>query len=143
MEKRTRRDRNGYRLIWMAPEGGTYYLEVKSIPGSTGEYTISVAAVEAGPDDHGDYSETATDISIGETLQGSMDNEFDLDYFQFTADAGQEYLVQVDHQTLRDSRIKVYASDAMTEPSAYSPPQAGTGRTIAMWRRLLPGTLLK
>ena len=40
------------------------------------EYTIIVDAVDAGPDDHGDDVETATDISLGETIQGLMDYEF-------------------------------------------------------------------
>ncbi|MYB47834.1 MAG: hypothetical protein F4X72_00910 [Dehalococcoidia bacterium] len=120
LEKYTHEDGDGYRLLWMAPEGATYHLEVRSDGGATGEYTITVTAVEAGPDDHGNDSETATDLSIGETLQGSMDYEFDLDYFRFMANEGQEYLLHVDHQTLDNSRIKVYASDAMTQPSSYS-----------------------
>ncbi len=84
------------------------------------KYTITVAAVDAGPDDHGDDVETATDISLGETIQGLMDYEFDLDYFRFTANRGQEYLLQVDHQTLDRSRVEVYRGDGITEPSAHS-----------------------
>lgn len=136
LEKYTRQDRDGSLLLWVASEDGAYYLEVKSISGSTGEYTITVAAVEAGPDDHGNNSETATDLSIGETLQGSMDYEFDLDYFRFMANEGQEYLLQVDHQTLNDSRVTVYASDAMTQPSSYSSSYSSgpDGGTTYRWK---------
>ena len=119
LDKYTYEDRDGYRLVWMAPESGTYHLEVKSFLGATGEYTITVTAVEAGPDDHGDDAETATDISIGETVQGFMDNEFDLDYFRFTAVEGQEYLIQVDYETIGHPRVKFYAADG-TESSPYS-----------------------
>ena len=133
LEKYTHEDRDGYRLIWMATEGGTYHLEVKSFLGATGEYTITVTAVEAGPDDHGDDAETATDISIGETVQGFMDNEFDLDYFRFTAVEGQEYLLHVDHQTLEHSRVKIYAADGMTESPPYSSSSSRNGGTILRW----------
>ena len=136
LEKYTRQDRDGSLLLWVAPEGGAYYLEVKSISGSTGEYTITVAAVAAGSDDHGNDSETATDLSIGETLQGSLNYEFDVDYYRFMANEGQEYLLHVDHQTLNDSRVTVYASDAKTQPSSYSSSYSSgpDGGTTYRWK---------
>ena len=133
LDKYTHEDRDGYRLVWMAPESGTYHLEVKSFLGATGEYTITVTAVEAGPDDHGDDAETATDISIGETVQGFMDNEFDLDYFRFTAVEGQEYLIQVDHETLGHSGVNVYAADGITESSPYSSSSSLNGGATHRW----------
>ena len=133
LDKYTHEDHNGYRLVWMAPESGTYHLEVKSFLGATGEYTITVTAVEAGTDDHGDDAETATDISIGETVQGFMDYEFDLDYFRFTAVEGQEYLIQVDHETLGHSRVNVYAADGITESSPYSSSSSLNGGATHRW----------
>ena len=103
----------------MATEAGTYYLEVKS-GWANDEYTITVTAVEAVPDEHGNDAETATDISVGEAVQGFMDYEFDLDYFRFRASEGQEYLLHVDHQTLGHSRVKIYAADGVTESPSYS-----------------------
>ena len=101
--------------------------------GAAGEYTITVTAVEAVPDDHGNDAETATDISIGETVQGFMDYEFDLDYFRFMANEGQEYLIHVDHQTLENlSWVKIYASDGMTESPYYS-SHSGSYGTILRW----------
>ena len=124
LEKYTHGDSDVYRLLWMATEAGTYYLEVNN-GWATDEYTITVTAVEAVPDDHGDDAETATDISIGETVEGFMDYEFDLDYFRFMANEGEEYLIQVDHQTLGHSRVKVYSADGTTETPPY-----GSGSTL-------------
>ena len=78
LDKYTQADRDGHRLLWTAREAGTYHLEVKSLTGLTGKYTITVAAIEVGPDDHGNDSENATDITIGDTVPGSMDNELTL-----------------------------------------------------------------
>ena len=119
LEKYTYSDRDRYGLLWMATEAGTYYLEVKS-GWANDEYTITVTAVEAVPDEHGNDAETATDISVGEAVQGFMDYEFDLDYFRFRASEGQEYLLHVDHQTLGHSRVKIYAADGVTESPSYS-----------------------
>ena len=124
LDKYTFSDHDGYGLLWMATAEGTYYLEVKSWWDAAGEYTITVTAVEAVPDEHGNDAETATDISIGETVKGFMDYEFDQDYFRFMANEGQEYLLQVDHQTLGHSLVKVYLADGTTE----SPPYGGRSR---------------
>ena len=126
--KYTLEGRDGYRLVWMATENGTHYLEVKSVFGRTGDYTITVSAVKAARDDHGNDAETATDIQIAETVQGVMDYEFDLDYFRFDAVADQEYLIRVEHKTLGLAQIKVYSADGVTESSPYS---SSSGRDIS------------
>ena len=132
LEKKPHRDRHGNRLIWMAPAGETHHLEVKSVQGATGEYTITVTAVEGDQDDHGNDALNASDVLIGNAIQGSMDYEFDLDYFRFIADKGQEYQLQVNHQTLDDSRVKVYESDVQTQPTSYS-SSSGRDGTIYRW----------
>ena len=120
-DKYTQWDPDGYGLLWVAREGGTYYLEVKDVFGYTGEYTITVTAIVADPDDHGNDPKTATDISIGEIVQGQMDHEFDLDYFRFMAVEGQRYRTHVDEQTLDNSTwVKVYVSDGVTETTGYT-----------------------
>ena len=117
---------DGFGYLWMAREGGTYYLEVWHDSGETGEYSITASPVEAGPDDHGNDAETATDISIGEIVQGNMDHEFDLDYFRFWVNEGQKYRLHVDHQTLEgdptrtETEVKTYAADGITESSDFS-----------------------
>ena len=136
LEKDTYSDRDGSRLLWMATEAGTYYLEVKSWWGNAGagEYTITVTAVEAAPDDHGDDAETATDISIGEAVEGFVDYEFDLDYFRFRANEGEEYLLHVDHQMLGHSVVKVYLADGTTESPPYSARSGLNEGSTFRWR---------
>ena len=65
-------------------------------------------------DDHGDEAEFATPIGVGESIGGSMDYMFDFDYFQFQAQQGKKYLIEVDHETLRASSIGLYAPDGQT-----------------------------
>ncbi len=133
LDKYTQADRDGHGLLWMAREAGTYHLEVKSLFGHTGEYTITVAAIVVGPDDHGNDSENATDIAIGETIQGSMDNEFDIDYFRFVAEEGKEYRLSVAHQTLENSRVAVYSADGITRPLPYFSSSSSTRGSTAKW----------
>ena len=134
LEKNTYGDDDGYGLLWMATEAGTYYLEVKSRWSGAGEYTITVTAVEAVPDEHGNDAETATDISIGETVEGFVDYEFDLDYFRFRANEGQEYLLHVDHQILGHSVVKVYLADGTTESPPYSARSGLNEGSTFRWR---------
>ena len=128
----------GTRTVWQAPASDTYYLMVESGQQETYVYTLTVTLLPE-EDDYGDDVETATDISIGEPIQGLMDYEFDLDYFRFTANRGQEYLLQVDHQTLDRSRVEVYRGDGITEPSAHSSSSSEYGtnyRWVAIrWAR--------
>ena len=125
---------DGYGLLWLAHEGRTYYLEVSDIYGGTGEYTITVTVVDSSPDDHGNDAETATDISIGETVQGNLDNELDLDYFRFVVDEGQKYELRVDHQALGyDGQVKIYSADGITvssDYSSYSKSRSSDGTTL-------------
>lgn len=133
LDKFTHEDRDGRRLLWMAPEAGTYYLEVKSLLGTTGEYSITVTQVEVGPDDHANVVDGATDIAFGETVHGSMDNEFDLDYFRLVAEEGRRYRVRVDHQGLGIARVVILAADGFTEPSRYSSSSSSQSGTSVRW----------
>ena len=63
-----------------------------------------------GEDDHGDYLENATTVDPGESVEGKMDNDYDLDYFRFQAEEGQSYEVRVDHGTLESSGLTLYNS---------------------------------
>lgn len=51
-------------------------------------------------DDHGDDSENATVITVGESVDGAINFEVDNDYFRFTAQAGQLYQVDVALESL-------------------------------------------
>ena len=59
-------------------------------------------------DDHGDSVQSATPVSFGEPVHGTLDYRFDLDYFQFAAEEGLTYLVDVQHGALRETSVWVY-----------------------------------
>ncbi len=61
-----------------------------------------------GGDDHGDFLEDATTIALGDSVEGNMDDDYDLDYFRFQAEDGQGYEMQVDHGTLEYSGVTLY-----------------------------------
>jgi hypothetical protein len=63
--------------------------------GDTGSHDaapVTAAAVESEPNDRG---ETADRVSVGETVEATLSNGSDVDYFKFEADAGQELAITV------------------------------------------------
>ena len=65
-------------------------------------------------DDHANDASTATEIAVGEIVEGSLDYYFDLDYFKFRADEGLRYLISVDHEGLRSTSVFLYGPDGAT-----------------------------
>ena len=59
----------------------------------------------------GDEFDSATPVAVGEGVEGSLDYEDQIDYFSFTAQAGQFYQIDVELGTLTDSWLAVYDSD--------------------------------
>ena len=51
-------------------------------------------------DEHGDDPASASEIRVGKAVQGKLDYMFDFDYFQFRAEQGEKYRVNVDHESL-------------------------------------------
>ena len=105
---------SGPEILWRASAAGTYYVAVRNFGGLTGTYTLSIAPVEATADDHGDTPESATAITSGQTLSGTIDHDFDLDYFQFHAEQGQWRRVVVTSDTLESLAVALYHSDGAT-----------------------------
>ena len=56
-------------------------------------------------DDHEDVPEGATRIRVGREVGGSLDYDFDFDYFLFEAEQGRKYDIVVTHETLPSSHI--------------------------------------
>ena len=63
-------------------------------------------------DDHGDSVETATDVTLGQTVGAALDYEYDFDYFRFQAEEGQKYRFTVNHRTLPASSVMMFSSAA-------------------------------
>ena len=98
------------RVIWVAPVSGDYYAAVSGVFGATGSYTLTVS-LSTITDDHGNDDSAATAVSVGTTAWGSIDYAQDVDYFRFTAEAGQLYEVDVALGTLEDSNLTLLDSN--------------------------------
>ena len=85
----TARNRNRASAAWKAEMTGFHYVLVQG--DSTGTYSLSAKAWQ---DDHGDSSETATPLQVGEYVKSSIDTEQDIDYFVIEAEEGVSYLIE-------------------------------------------------
>ena len=118
-QERTRyldRDRlpSGLQIRWIAPASGDYYYAVHNFGGKSGTYTTTITSVSAVPDDHGDSAAAATDISVGEIVEGTIDHSFDFDFFRVRVEAGKHYLLMTQGVTLSFSRVDLYGPDGVT-----------------------------
>ena len=62
-------------------------------------------------DDHGDEAAGASEIEVGEEVQGELDYRFDFDYFRFSTQEGQKYRINVNHESLHFASIALYTAD--------------------------------
>ena len=62
-------------------------------------------------DDHAGTVEQATAVPVGEAVQGTLENENDVDFFVFQADEGEFYRIDVALGTLSDSLVGLYDAD--------------------------------
>ena len=91
-------------IVWIAPRSDTYYFAVQNFGGKTGTYTLTITPVDGTIQDAED---SATEISIGETVEGTITDEFDIDYFRFSQQENQQYSITVTSETLEHhSRIR-------------------------------------
>ena len=66
-------------------------------------------------DDHADEAMNASEVEVGELVEGTLNYMWDFDYFRFQAEVGQVYLVSVHHEELRPLSISVYGPDGQTQ----------------------------
>lgn len=77
-------------FAWMAPEDGTYYINVKG--DEPGTYDLTVGSYE---DDHGNEWWNATPIPVNSTPTGGIvEVPGDVDWFSFTASNGVSYAIR-------------------------------------------------
>ena len=62
-------------------------------------------------DDHGNHPYSATAVAVGTGTQGAIDYEDDVDFFGFTAEAGELYQIDVALGTLDEFWLDIYDSD--------------------------------
>ncbi len=83
-------------LRFPLPHDGTFYIKVEDYLGSGSEnhfYTITL--VKDSPDDHGDWTQTATPIAYGQNISGTINPPPDTDYFAFYAEQGDFIIAEV------------------------------------------------
>ena len=110
---------SGPQILWVAPNSGDYYFAVQNFGGETGTYTLTVTAVEDPPDDHGDSLASATDVSFGDIVDGTIEDDFDFDYFGFEAIEGQTYRLDAASGTLDLFRSRLYGHDGAAPTNWY------------------------
>ena len=87
-------------------------------PGKTEEYRDLFRRLHGGPwpdanvnvaDDHGDDIAAASSVKIGTVVRGVLAHEFDTDYFRFQAEGAQDYQITINHESMEDIRLRLYA----------------------------------
>ena len=101
------------RLIWNAPNTGTYYIQVTSFHAGTGTYTLTltISSPDVVDDDPNSQPGNATRVEIGVTTQGAVDYDYDVDFFAFEATEGELYQLDVTLGTLQNSVLDLFDAD--------------------------------
>ena len=98
----------GPRIVWIAPDSADYFVAVHNYGGKEGSYTVTIHEAGDAVDDHGDTLAAATDVSTGDTVTGTIEDELDIDYFRFPMDGDKRYRISVTRGTLQmlDYRLR-------------------------------------
>ena len=107
---------DGYpeRLLWLAQDGGEYYVSVfNRISRNLGRYKLSFDVSDR-IDDHGDDISTATSISIYDNPDGAINWKKDIDFFRFPAVKGRGYRIQPRTGTIHRVDARLVDPDGRT-----------------------------
>ena len=125
------------KLFWKATKSGDHYVKVEhdyfvsEIP-----YSLTVAP-SAVVDDHSNNSLTATRISSGTLIGGSIDYKGDADCFRFRAEGGRTYRIEAVGETLWSMQTILYGGGGETLASERSPDSHDPPGIV--WKALSPG----
>ena len=81
--------------LWIAPRSDRFDFAVQNFGGAPGPYRFSIVALEETPDDHGDNPASATEVTLAQPVEGTLDDERDFDYFRFQPVEGGKVRVEV------------------------------------------------
>ncbi len=96
-----------YTLIYRTPEDADG-LVWKFSAGTVGvEFALEDPGTDVA-DDHGDDIGSATTVTVGEAIEGTLNYDGDVDVFGFHAEEGEIYQVDVAQGTLYDSSLALY-----------------------------------
>ena len=78
------------------PHDGTFYLKIEdSLRSGSENHFYTLTLVKDIPDDHGDWSQNATQIADGQNLSGVINPPPDTDYFVFNANSGDLVIAEI------------------------------------------------
>ena len=95
-------------IVWIAPETADFHLVLAGY--QDGEYSFTIEPIEH-MDDHGDDASTATEILVGESIDGALIAIDDIDYFGIAAESGRRYKIEFDLEERAGVRIQVFEPD--------------------------------
>ena len=90
-------------------------------------------------DDHGDSEDVATEVMVGQAVEGSLDYSFDFDYFKIEAEGGQQFRLELEHGTLRPDSVVIFTGTGERSAGVKSAMQASSGPLI-QWIVPVTGT---
>ena len=95
---------------WTAPDSATYYVKVAASAKAlepTGTYTLKITPDITLQDRHSDSPASGTRIGFGNAIAGAISPASDYDYFEFSAERGINYTVDVKPGTADGVRFSV------------------------------------
>lgn len=105
----------GSRIEWVAPAGGTYWIEVRSRSYSgndgVGGYVLMVSGA---PDDHAVSFAGATLVDVGVAVSGDLETRGDADRFAFAAVEGGIYRLSATSVSLADPDLALFDVGGVT-----------------------------
>ncbi len=119
------------RIDWRAPSSDPYYVVVSAYDDSTGSYTLTVETVDVTDDYPNSLDLALRALTPGESINGAIDYEYDVDLFSFSADAGESYQIDVFLGTLEDSVLTIYDADGWEV--AYNDDYGGGSASRVVW----------
>ncbi len=95
------------RIVWRASKSGTYFVEVSGFDSSVGTYELTIEAIDASVDDHGNGRFDATPINFPSATAGDLESIGDTDWFEFIATVGVTYEFSTELIGLNDSTLRL------------------------------------
>lgn len=86
--------------------------------GTFDDWTLKLYGTLAAPtDDHGNIASTSTSIAVPSATIGNLENDSDVDWFQFSAVSGAEYTIETSLGTLLDSTLTLFDTNGTSQLS--------------------------
>ncbi len=125
------------RIQWKAPSSGTYYVAVEGYDLGTYTLLITLATASNERDDHADWFDNATVVEADSPIEGVIERDLDIDFFEFRARAGEAYQIDVTPVGMTDPTLELF--DSSLESLEYSDDQIGLAPRI-QWEAPSSGT---